>query len=218
MDEVVQFLRPVTERLPQSWQDYLANGGWPIALGVAAIVLLLLIVGVVDRLWRKVFRRRHRPEATAPGPEEDLSRLPPPLLPPCERQFAIYHVPARVRLVVAAAAGAGRDLDEKRVKKHLERIWPGVREVLIADKPQVRIWPPQLSQQGFAMSFHRHLLRPESPAQASPWTSVSGKIQFEGETLMLGLVLLTGEKTTFGQLTLEPHQWRDVIRLGPAAG
>jgi hypothetical protein len=89
-----------------------------------------------------------------------------------------------------------------------------VREVLNADKPRVRIWPGQLSQQGFAMAFHRHLRHPEPDARTSPWISVAGKIQFEGETLMLGLVFWTAEKTTLGQMTLEPHQWRDILRLG----
>ena len=35
--------------------------------------------------------------------------------------------------------------------------------------------------------------------------------------LMLGLVLWTSEKTNLGQLTLEPHQWRDILRLAAPA-
>jgi hypothetical protein len=215
VDDLIQFLRPVTERLPPAWQDYLANGGWPVALGVAGLILLLLLLGIVDWLWRKLFRRRSRSADTFAGEaDEDLAKLPPPLLAPAEKQFQIYHVPARLRLIVAAPAGAERALDEKKVKRELERLWPGVREVLNADKPRFRLWPAQLSQQGFAMAFHRHLQRPEADARTSPWISVAGKCQFEGETLMLGLVLWTAEKTTLGQLTLEPHQWRDILRLG----
>jgi len=33
------------------------------------------------------------------------------------------------------------------------------------------------------MTFHRHLVRPDAQAQASPWTSIAGKIQLEGETV-----------------------------------
>ena len=176
MDDLIQLLRPLTERLPQTWQDYLANGGWPVALGVAGVILLLLIVGIVDRLWLKIFRRRLK-VPNAAEPEEDLALIPPPLHAPGEKQFALYHVPARLRLVVAATAGTDRFLDEKKVKKELERLWPGVREILSVDKPRIRLWPPQLSQQGFALAFHRHLRRTEPDAQASPWVSVAGKIQ-----------------------------------------
>jgi hypothetical protein len=212
MDDIANFLKPVTERLPQAWQDYLANGGLPVALGAVALIVLLLLIGIVDLIWIKLFRNRRRiPQAA--GPEEDLRQLPPPLLPAGDKQFSVYHVPARVRLIVAAPAGVGKGLDEKQVKKLLERVWPGVREVLAVDKPRVRVWPAQLSQQGFALAFHRHLLKPDAQANASPWISVAGKASLEGETLMLGLVFWSQEKTTFGQLTLEPHQWRDVIRL-----
>src|SRR5438270_912528 len=141
VDELIQFLRPVTERLPAAWQDYLTNGGWPVALGVAGLILLLLFLGIVDRLWLKLFRRRSRIADTfAAEAEEDLANLPPPLLAPAEKQFQIYHVPARLRLIVAAPAGAERALDEKKVKRELERLWPGVREVLNADKPRFRLW------------------------------------------------------------------------------
>ncbi len=213
MDDLIQLLRPLTERLPPSWQDYLANGGWPVALGVAGVLLLLVILGIVDRLWLRLFRRKS--SATfKPGPVEDLALIPPPLLPPGEKQFMIYHVPARLRLIVAAPAGADRVTDEKKVKKELERLWPGVREVLVADKPRIRLWPAQLSQQGFVATFHQHLCRPDPEAKSSPWISVAGKIQLEDQALLLGLVFRTEEKTTFGQMTLEPHQWRDILRLG----
>jgi hypothetical protein len=213
VDDLIQFVRPLTERLPQAWQDYLANGGWPVALGVAGVILLLLLLGIADLIWIRLFRRRPAP-TFATGPEEDLANLPPPLLAPADKQFQIYHVPARLRLIVAAPSGADRALDEKQVKRELERLWPGVRDVLTADKPRFRLWPAQLSPQGFAMAFHRHLRRPDPEVKTSPWISVAGKVQFEGQTLMLGLVLWTSEKTTLGQLTLEPHQWRDILRLG----
>jgi hypothetical protein len=212
VEDLIQLLRPLAERLPPAWQDYLANGGWPIALGVAGVIFLLLILGIIDRLWLKLFRRRSA-STPAAEPAEDLSLIPPPLQSPGERQFAIYHVPARLRLVVAAPAGTDLPIDEKRVKKELERLWPGVREILTVDKPRFRIWPAQLSQQGFALAFHCHLRRPDPETKASPWISVAGKIQLDGATLLLGLALWTEEKTTFGQLTLEPHQWRDVLRL-----
>ncbi len=213
VDDLIQLVRPLTERLPPVWQDYLANGGWPIVLGVAGVLLLLLILGIVDRLWLRLFRRKSS-GTFKPGPEEDLALIPPPLLAPAEKQFMIYHVPARLRLIVAAPAGADRVTDEKKVKKELERLWPGVREVLLADKPRFRLWPAQLSQQGFVQTFHSHLRRPEPEAKVSPWISVAGKIQLEEQTLLLGLVLWSDEKTTFGQMTLEPHQWRDILRLG----
>jgi hypothetical protein len=216
VDDLIQLLRPLTERLPPAWQDYLANGGWPTVLGIAGVILLLLAIGIIDRLWLRIFRRRTKLTADA-APEEDLGLIPPPLLASGEKQFALYHVPARLRLIVAASAGADRLLDEKRVKKELERLWPGVREILSVDKPRFRLWPPQLSQQGFALAFHRHLRRPEPDAKSSSWVSVAGKVQSDGETLLLGLALWTAEKTTLGQLTLEPHQWRDVLRLAASS-
>jgi len=43
VDDLIQLLRPLTEHLPQAWQDYLSNGGWPVVLGVAGVILLLVV-------------------------------------------------------------------------------------------------------------------------------------------------------------------------------
>src|SRR5437016_4844481 len=111
MDSLTKRLAPLTDFLPPPARDFLDAGGWWIVLGVVALVLLLLIWAVVDRSLRALFRRRLPSlEETDRLFHENLASYPPPA-PTDLRRLALYHLPARLRLVVMAAIGTETHVD-----------------------------------------------------------------------------------------------------------
>jgi hypothetical protein len=95
----------------------------------------------------------------------------------------------------------------------LNRVLPGLEAIAAVDRPRIRVWPPQLSQQGFATAFFRHSITGTKEGQASPWVLVAGRPQFNQPAVLLGLALYADEPTNLGRLSLEPHQWLDVLRI-----
>src|SRR5262249_16875334 len=82
---------------------------------------------------------------------------------PGDRRLTVYHLPVRLRLVVVAPAGTEYTVDPIGVERLLDMVIPGLGAVAFHDKPRVRVWPAQLSHQGFAVSFHRR-----TPPRAPP--------------------------------------------------
>jgi hypothetical protein len=216
MSEYTKTLAPLIDQLPPAVRDFLAAGGWWLVLGVAALLLLLLLGAVVGGLWRALFSRRLAP---TPDWERDLTEYlaecPLPVQPPGDHRLTVYHVPVRLRLVVVAPSGKEADVDATAVENLLDRIVPGLGAVAYQDRPRIRVWPPQLSHHGFAVAFHRRMRNPDPEDQPSRWVLVAGKAQVGRQAVLLGLGLWSDEPNMIGRVTLEPHQWLDVIRLKP---
>src|SRR5437660_1292244 len=102
MEELKKTLDPVTDSLPPSVRDFLEAGGWWLVLGVLALIVLLLVWGIVDRLFGRLFRRRTPWREWDKELNEDLAGYPPMLLPAGSRRLTVYHLPVRLRLVVLA--------------------------------------------------------------------------------------------------------------------
>jgi hypothetical protein len=219
MDTIKTFFEPLTRHLPPEVRDFLNAGGWWPVLGVLALVALLLLWAVLRRLGRALFGRRARPSG---GWDEeltiDLSECPLPVRPPGERRLTVYHVPVRLRLVVVAPAGKEHKVDATRVEKLLEGVVPGLGAAATTDRPRIRVWPPQLSHHGFAAAFHRRTPRPEEEGQPSRWVLLAGRAQVGRQPVLLGLGAWADEPNLLGRLTLEPHQWLDVLRLERTEG
>jgi hypothetical protein len=123
-----------------------------------------------------------------------------------------------LRLVVVAPSGREGDVDATAVEKLLDRIVPGLGGVARNDRPRIRVWPAQLSQQGFNAAFHRCTPKREGEGQPSRWVLVAGRAVVGRQPVMLGLGLWAEEPGTIGRLSLEPHQWLDVVRLRATGG
>ena len=95
----------------------------------------------------------------------------------------------------------------------LNRVLPGLRAIIAVDRPRIRVWPPQLSQQGFATAFFRHTVTGAKEGQPSPWILVAGRSQLNQPAVLLGLAISADEPNNLGRLSLEPHQWLDVLRI-----
>jgi hypothetical protein len=187
--------------------------GWvqiAIVLGViviGAIVALVMLLVVV----RLLFGRKAKPKA--PSLEEDLSTYPPLKTSGGDRRLYVEGVPVRLRLVALAPAGKQSEIDEEQLEPMLERILPGLGKVFSADKPRVRIWPMQLSYNGFATHFHRCTLVPETEGELSPWVVVAGRAKLGKNQVMVGFALQALKPTTVGRLTLEAHEWESKLRV-----
>jgi hypothetical protein len=214
MDELKKALSPLTDTLPPGVRDALDAGGWWVVLGVAGLAAVLLGWALANRLLRALFGRGHvAAEQADRALHENLADYPPPLPPTGDRRLAFYHLAARLRLVVVAPLGTETDLDAAAVGKLLDRVVPRLRKIAALDGARVRLWPPQLSQQGFAPAFRRRTRRPEPEGELSHWVLVTGRAQAGRQVVMLGLGLWTEELTALGQVNLDLHQWLDVLRI-----
>jgi hypothetical protein len=213
MEELKKTLAPATDSLPSGVRDFLDSGGWWIVAGVVGMVVLLLFWAIVDRLLRRLFRRRTSGDNWAKGLDEDLASYPALTRPAGNQRLTVYHLPVRLRLVVVAPAGTETHVDMENVNQVLDQVVPGLAAIAANDQPRIRTWPPQLSQQGFTFSFQRHTRRPEPEGQPSSWLLVAGRAQVGRQSVLLGLALWMEKPSTMSNVVLEPHQWLDVVRI-----
>jgi hypothetical protein len=203
MDTLLNFI-------PEDVRDLAPEWVWYATFGFAALVALLLALGVLSFVLR-VFKGR----PTHPGPnlEERFAEYPP--LPPStgDRRLLVEGVPVRLRLVIVAPAGTESRFDPALLEKLLERVLPGLGGIFAADKPRVRVWPTQLSHEGFANHLHRNTIVPEGDGQLSKWVVVAGRARLPDCHVMLGLGLEALKPTTVGRRTIEAHEWASVLRV-----
>jgi hypothetical protein len=213
VDDLRKVLAPLTDWLPPEVRGLLDVEVWWLIFLAAALLLLLLVGLLLRRLCRGLFGRRKARPHWERDLRENLDELPLPVRPVGHLTLSVYHLPVRVRLVVVAGAGKERDLDATAVEKLLDRLVPGLRAVVERDRPRIRVWPPQLSQHGFAAVFHRCTPKHEEEGEPSRWVFVAGRTLLGRQPVLLGLGLWADEPNTLGRINLEPHQWLDVLRL-----
>lgn len=204
----------------QEWlktvQDFIVTdeGRWVIIGVVAALVLLGLFNSALKR-WR-----RGRDQLSDQELLEDMAMYPPaPPLGAAERPLVLYGLPVRVRLIVLGPLGKeGSKLEENDIGPILERMVPGLKGRLQADLPRVRLWPRQLSHNGFVSAFRRNTQLPKDAERAQRWVLVIGKVVRNGKPIAVGLALQSSEANTLGPVTLQhAHQWMEVLRFGLSA-
>jgi hypothetical protein len=209
MEALRKALAPLTDWMPPELRNLMSvEVWWLIFLTVALLVLLVL-----GRMIRSLFRRPKKSKDWEQDLRENLYECPLPVRPVGEQALSVYHLPARLRLVIVAPAGTDADIDATAVEKLLDRLIPGLGAVAENDRPRIRVWPPQLSHQGFIAAFHRCTPKPEGDDEPSRWVMLAGRAQAGRQPVLLGLGLWTDEPCTIGRVNLEPQQWLDVLRL-----
>jgi hypothetical protein len=143
---------------------------------------------------------------------EELDDLPQGRRPP-DKVLTVYHLPARLRLVVVAPAGKVTEIDVTAIERLLDCVVPGLGRIAAQERPRIRVWPAQLSYQGFVATFVRRTHKSEPEGQPSRWVLAAGRAMAGGQTILLGLALWTDEPNSLGRVQLEQHQWLDVLRL-----
>lgn len=199
-----------TDLFPDAVRQYLEG-----PLGIAVLVIVgLLVVYVLARLtgvvWRILAAGNPAPQATL---NEVLADYPPPPGQPGQRRLMVEGVPVRVRLVVVAPVGKEHPIRADQVEDLLEETLPGLKGIVLEDRPRIRVWPPQLSKQGFAPTFHRETEKPESEGRPSRWVLVAGPATAGRRPILLGLALWADTPNTLGRLTLDPLRWGEVLRV-----
>jgi hypothetical protein len=209
MEPINNVLKPVSDLLPPAVREILEAGGWLAVFGV--LLLLLLLVLLV--LWRLLFRRRKpKPKRTGSPLDEDLAAYPAPPVSG-DRVLTVRRVPVRVRLVVLSQGGKETSLDPNMAGRVVDKVVPGLGRILQVDEPRVLVWPPQPSMQGFPAVFFRHMLRPESEREPSPWVLVAGRAAIGKQWVLVGLALLADEPNELDRIAVEPDRWTDVLRV-----
>jgi hypothetical protein len=132
--------------------------------------------------------------------------------------LVLYGLPVRVRLVVVAPLGLDAGSVAPQEAPHLlDLAVPGLSQRLQLDQPRVRLWPMQLSHQGFVAGFRRNSQLPDGEDRVRRWVLVMGKVLRNGSPIAVGLALQSTEPNTLGPVVLNyPHQWMEVLRYaGP---
>jgi hypothetical protein len=213
MERVREWLAPAIEQLPPDIRPFFEGDGLWVVLGVAALLafgLLMLLIRYAEKLFG-------RPREKVPDSDEglriDLAGCPPAPGEPADPCLAFYHYPVRLRLVVVAGVGKDETVSVQSAAGLLDRVVPGLGKVVEHDRPFVRAWPGQISRPGFANTVHRCTVTGDREGEPSHWIVVAGRIQVGKVPLLVGLAMWTDEPLVIERLTLEPHQWRDVLRL-----
>ena len=146
--------------------------GVPIyALIVIGLVVLVLVVALLGG-------RRKRPADVEPDLTIDVASLPLHGPPTAGAQLEFYNLPVRLAALVLAPVGRGHRLPPKdELAGVVDEMLPGLMQVMNSHQPQFRRWPPQLSSQGFAVSFFRNAALPGDHGRGTPWCSVAGKAE-----------------------------------------
>jgi hypothetical protein len=215
MDTLRNYLAPLTDWMPPTVRNWLDVEVWWLIFLAAGLLLLLLLGLLLRGLWRSLFRRGAVRDWEREL-RENLDECPLPTRPHGDRILYAYHLPVRLRLVIVAMPGKDKDVDATAVEKLLDRVVPGLGAMAARDRPRIRVWPQQLSQQGFVASFHRCTPKREPDGEPSRWLFLAGRALLGRQPLLLGLGLWSDEPSTIGRVNLEPQQWLDVLRLRSA--
>jgi hypothetical protein len=191
-------------------RDFIQGWGWYAVLGVGGLIVLLIL----SMIFRKLFGgKTAASEPRERNLEEDLSEYPPLTPSTGDRQLKVEGVPVRMRLVVVAPAGKDADVDADDVEAMLDKVVVGLGEIYRGDKPRVRVWPRQLSYEGFAKHFQRNMITPEGEGEPSRWVLIGGRVKLGKQQIMLGLGLQALKPTTVGRRTIDAHEWPTVLRV-----
>jgi hypothetical protein len=211
-------LKPWIDLLPAGAQEFLNSGGWLLVGAFLFLLVLFILAWSVRAVFRSLFGGPATESIDSDATfTEDLENAPLPTVPPGDHVLTVYHVPVRLRVAVVAPLNRALDVDATAIEKLLDRVVPGLGEIARRDRPKIRVWPQQLSYTGFATAFHRRMRKAEPENFPSRWILVAGRAHMGAQPLLVGFALWADEPNTIGRLTLEPHQWLDILRLRPNA-
>lgn len=197
----------LTDLLPEGLRAYALYilGGSVCVLGLIGLLLL----GVV---YKFLFGRRKK-SAHEKNLKEDLTEYPDLKSSTGDKQLRIEGVPVRIRLVVIAPAGTVSEIDADQLHSMLEKLLPGLGDIYKHDKPRVRVWPTQVSYQGFATHFHRNTETGAEEGEQTRWAMIAGRVKVGKTQFMLGLALQSIKENTVGRRTVDSHEWASVLRV-----
>jgi len=184
-----------------------------VGLAIVAVVVFLLLAAAVLLL---VFRRR--PKAVSP-PEPDLAIDVETLQVPTPTnegvQLECYGTPVRLAVLVVAPVGRGAAAPtSEQLLRIVDQLLPGLVDVVDEHQPVVRVWPPQLSSQGFVNAFFHKVSLPGDRGKGTPWCGVAGKFTAAGQPFLAGLICRAADANGLSAIAIQHDgQWNDVLRI-----
>lgn len=177
-----------------------------IAVGAGVLIALFILLRIAAG------RKRALPDLEK-GQREDLAEYPPP--PPVSaRRLTINGTPVRLRLVVVAPTGKQQaPITPDDVPDVLDDVFRGLGKYLKADKPRVRVWPPQLSVAGFGPTFHRLVESPDADRKSSRWIKLAGPARTGKRPILLGLAVLADDPVKLGDVQVETTEWGELLQI-----
>ena len=199
--------KTLTDLLPENLRAYAIYliGG---VVCIGALIVLLLLVAIVKFLFGGRKKTAREMDLT-----ENLQEYPDLKPSTGDRQLRVEGVPVRLRLVVVAPAGGTSEVDVDELASVLEKILPGLGDIYKHDKPRVKVWPTQVSYQGFANHFHRKTITGVEDGVQTRWVMVAGRAKLGKFQIMLGLALQSIKPNTVGRRTVDSHEWASVLRV-----
>jgi hypothetical protein len=200
--------RFVVDLLPDALREYALYivGGSICLVGLVGFLLLAAI-------FKFLFGARPHQPAVDKSLIEKLSEYPDLKPSSGDRQLRIEGVPVRLRLIVVAPAGTASEIDVDDLAKVLDQILPGLGGIYQYDKPRVKVWPTQVSYQGFANHFHRNTETGAAEGEDTRWAMIAGRVKVGTTQFMLGLALQSIKPNTVGRRTVDSHEWASVLRV-----
>jgi hypothetical protein len=200
--------KAVTDLFPESVRDYaLFIVGGAACFGALVVLLVLLSV------FRFLFGRRTLPPAKGKSLEEDLDTYPDLKFASGDKQLRVEGVPVRLRFIVVAPAGTTSEFDLDELKDLLNKLVPGLGDVYKHDKPRVKVWPGQVSYQGFGVQFHKNMDTGAKEGEETRWVLIAGRAKVGKQQVMLGMALQSIKPNTVGRRTIDSHEWASVLRV-----
>jgi len=188
--------------------------GRPEIRWLIALIAVWFAVRVIARMLRQRERDRRWPASS----EFDLASLEPRLERLGETgdcPLRVYHLPARLGLVVVAPLGReAAAVDVDAIPNLINQAVPGLGRLYEQSKAKTWVWPVQLSSDGFVHQLQGHVHAGGDDLKGSRWCLVVGRVPHEGRQFMLGLALRTDEPNNMDLITIDlEYKWLDVLRL-----
>ncbi len=199
--------KELTDLLPENLRAYALYIVGGVAC-VGSVIVLMLLAAIVRFLFGGRAKKTESKDLT-----ENLQEYPDLKSSTGDRQLRVEGVPVRMRLVVVAPAGTASEVDVNELASIFEKILPGLGEIYKHDKPRVKVWPKQVSYQGFATHFHNCTETGVEEGVQTRWVMVAGRAKLGKFQIMLGLALQGIKPNTVGRRTVDSHEWATVLRV-----
>ena len=183
----------------------------PLLIGAVAGALALLVGIAVIR----ALRRRRPAELPRPDLSIDIRTLGDDGPPERGAKLEVYHLPMRLAALVLAPTGRGGTLPpQEQIPTIIDHIVPNLGEVFREHQSVLRLWPSQLSSEGFANTFFTNARLPGQGGKGTPWCAVAGRFEAEGQKYLVGMLLCAAAPNSLSQLTVQRDtQWLDLLRV-----
>jgi hypothetical protein len=189
--------------------------GWLSGELITYAVIALAVLVLLYIAYKALTGRKKKPVERVSDLGVDVDSLGSEGPPAGATELEFYNLPVRLAAVVLAPAGRIRSLPPPGQLDNLyDAIVPGLSDVVATHKPLIRRWSAQLSVKGFAHVVFQRCQLPGDGGKGTPWATIAGVFEFEGQPMVAGLILRSESSNSHGQRIVDAaHAWLDCLRV-----